>query len=137
MRSLTRRAFLAAALTLAVAACASNKYRTSSEQEQTTLTVRNDNFLEHNIYLLYGGQRIRLGTARSNATTKFVIPPQYVFGVTALQFLADPIGASRTPVSDQISVSPGDEVQLIIPPNTSPLNWSAIRRAPIGSSRHG
>jgi hypothetical protein len=39
-----------------------------------------------------------------------------VFGGTALQFLADPIGARATPVSDRVSVSPGDEVQLIIPP---------------------
>jgi hypothetical protein len=130
MRSLTRRAFLAAALTVAAAACASNKSRPLNQQEQTTLLVRNDNFLEHNIYLVYGGQRIRLGTARSNATTKFVIPSQYVFGVTALQFLADPIGGTRTPVSDQISVSPGDEIQLIIPPTSSPLGWSALRRKP-------
>ncbi len=70
------------------------------------------------IYLLQGGggTRIRLGTANGNSTSTFTIPQQYVFGVSSLQFLADPVGGTRTPVSDQIQVSPGDQVRLIIPP---------------------
>ena len=31
-------------------------------------------------------------------------------------FLADPIGSTRTPVTNEISVTPGDEVVLTIPP---------------------
>jgi len=123
MFSVTRSTVLAASLALSFAACASNKYsQRQQDQAPTTLVVRNDNFLEHNVYLLYGGQRIRIGTARSNTTSKFVIPPQYVFGVTSLQFLLDPIGSRATPVTDQVSVSPGDEVDITIPavPNYRP-----------------
>ena len=116
MHSLTRSTVLAAGLALSFAACATNKYSQQQQsQAPTTLVVRNDNFLEHNVYLLYGGERIRIGTARSNMTTKFVIPPQYVFGVTSLQFLLDPIGSRAMPVTDKVAVSPGDEVDITIP----------------------
>ena len=47
----------------------------------------------------------------------FVIPSNLIFGSTPLRFMADPIGRSRTPVSQEITVSPGDEVLLTIPPS--------------------
>jgi len=130
MHSLTRRAFLAASLIAAFAGCSSARYQPRDPQPATTLIVRNDNYLEHTIFLLYGSQRIRLGTARSNTTTKLVIPPQYVFGVSTLQFLADPIGSRTTPVSDKISVSPGDEVELIIPPISRMMSVRRDARPP-------
>ena len=34
----------------------------------------------------------------------------------AFDFLADPIGSNRTPVSDEITVQPGDQVRLVLPP---------------------
>lgn len=85
------------------------------EAEQTTLSVRNDNYLDHTIYIIAGSQRTRLGTARGLTTSRFVIPSHFVFGPVALQFLADPIGSRVTPISERVSVAPGDEVQLIIP----------------------
>ncbi len=119
MRRLTGRVLGLAALGASLAACASNRYRNPEGQEVTTLVVNNQNWLEHNIYLLYGGQRIRLGTARSETRTRLVIPAQYVFGATSLQFLADPIGSRVEPISDKIVVSPGDEVELTIPPSVT------------------
>lgn len=103
-------------LSIAPGGCASKQSATTTNEarEQTTLVVKNDSYLDHNIYLLQGGQRIRIGTARGLASSRFTIPPQYVFGVSALQFLADPIGGNVTPVSERINVSPGDEVQLQI-----------------------
>jgi hypothetical protein len=80
----------------------------------TVLLVRNDNYLDHNIYLLEGGQRIRLGTARGLTTSRFRIPSRYIFGVSVLQFLADPIGGTIAPVSERLNVSPGDEITLVI-----------------------
>lgn len=103
-------------LSVALGGCASKQSSTTTNapQEQTTLVVKNDSYLDHNIYLLQGSQRIRIGTARGLTSSRFTIPPQYVFGVTSLQFLADPIGGSVTPVSERINVSAGDEVQLQI-----------------------
>jgi hypothetical protein len=105
----------AAGLSLMSAGCATTRTRGGADQERTTLLVQNDNYLDHNIYLLNGAERIRLGTARGLTSTKFVIPPQFVFGVAQLQFLADPIGSRVQPVSERVNVSAGDEVQLRIP----------------------
>ena len=101
-------------LSVALTGCASRRSATYTTEEPTVLVVRNDSYLDHNIYLLQGSQRVRMGTARGLATTRFTIPRQYVFGVSVLQFLADPIGGSVTPVSERINVSPGDEVHLQI-----------------------
>lgn len=101
-------------LSIALTGCASRRGPSSTPDEQTILVVRNDSYLDHNIYLLNGSQRVRMGTARGLATSRFTIPRQYVFGVSVLQFLADPIGGNVTPVSERINVSPGDEVHLVI-----------------------
>lgn len=81
----------------------------------TILRVENQAFLDMNIYLVQSSQRIRLGTATGNTTTKFTIPKGLLFGATSLAFYADPIGGRRTPITQEITVSPGDEVVLTIP----------------------
>ena len=101
-------------LSVALTGCASRRSATVNTEEQTILVVRNDSYLDHNVYLLQGSQRIRMGTARGLSTSRFTIPRQYVFGVSVLQFLADPIGGNVTPVSERINVAPGDEVHLMI-----------------------
>ena len=102
-------------LSLALAGCGGKRNATTTTpDEQTVLVVKNDSYLDHNVYLLQGLQRVRMGTARGLATSKFTIPRQYVFGASSLQFLADPIGSNVTPISERITVSPGDEVHLVI-----------------------
>ncbi len=104
-------------LTTVAAGCSKSKGGSAIDQPRTTLTVDNQNFLDFTIYLIAGGQRVRLGMAGGNHKSRFVIPSQYVFGATTLQFQADPIGGNRAPVSYPLTVSPGDEIELIIPPN--------------------
>jgi hypothetical protein len=82
----------------------------------TKLRVENQAFLDHNIYVYRSSQRIRLGTANGNSTTRMTIPQNLIFGATPLRFQADPIGGNRASTSEEITVSPGDEVTLIIPP---------------------
>jgi hypothetical protein len=101
-------------LSIALFACAGRRSASTTTEAETVLVVKNDNYLDHNVYLLQGLQRVRLGTARGLATTRFTIPRQYVFGVSSLQFLADPIGGNVTPVSERVSVASGDEVHLTI-----------------------
>ncbi|MEO7454901.1 MAG: hypothetical protein ABIY52_01470 [Gemmatimonadaceae bacterium] len=84
----------------------------------TSIKVENQAFLDMTIYVYRSSQRIRLGVATGNSTAKFIIPASLLFGSTPLRFQADPIGRNRQPISQEISVSPGDEVQLIIPPGT-------------------
>lgn len=111
----SRRQFL----TLSAAFLAACAYRRNpaGAQDETTLLVDNQAVLDMNIYVLRGSERIRLGTAGGLKTTLLRIPPQLIFGATALRFLADPVGSNRTPVSDEIIVSAGDQVTLRIPPS--------------------
>jgi hypothetical protein len=87
-------------------------------QAPTRLRVDNQAFLDMTIYVYRNSQRVRLGTATGNSVTRLTIPANMIFGSTPLRFQADPIGGNRTPISSEITVSPGDEVVLTIPPNT-------------------
>jgi hypothetical protein len=44
------------------------------------------------------------------------IPDHLIFGLTSLRFLADPLAAQGSPVSNEIVISPGEEITLTIPP---------------------
>lgn len=89
---------------------------TPTAQARTTVTVENRSFLDHNVFVLRGGQRVRLGLVTGNSSQTFTIPSNLVFGVTSLSFLVDPVGGARQPVSNELPVSAGDAIQLIIPP---------------------
>jgi hypothetical protein len=113
----TRRYFLVAMLGLAVSACGGKKGGSAPvPQPRTSVRVENQGFSDMTIYAIRSGQRVRLGNAPGNSTTTFTIPSNLIFGATPLRFLADPIGSNRTPVSDEITVQPGDQVRLVLPP---------------------
>ena len=101
------------------AACSGNTKEDEAAEPipPTYVKVENRAYLDMTIYVYRSSQRIRLGIANGNSTTKMLIPSNLIFGSTPLRFQADPIGASRQPTSQEISVSPGDEVQLLIPPS--------------------
>ena len=113
----TRRHFIVAMLGLALVACGGSKSRSApAPQPRTTVRVENQGFSDMTIYAIRSGQRVRLGVAPGNSPTTFTIPANLIFGATPLRFLADPIGSNRTPVSDEITVQPGDQVRLVLPP---------------------
>ncbi|HEY7567546.1 MAG TPA: hypothetical protein VH762_08230 [Gemmatimonadaceae bacterium] len=115
MRMLLTVAVVAGSVSMS--ACGGARQGPRGTDPPTMLQVDNQRFLDMNIYLITsGGARIRLGTATGNSSTTMRIPATYVFGGTDLRFLADPIGAQSTPVSQSITVFPGDNVKLIIPP---------------------
>lgn len=84
---------------------------------ETTIRVENRNWLDMTIYVVRGSQRTRLGTVTGNSTRVLKIPQGIVFATTSLRFLADPVGARRTPISQEIQVREGDQVVLTIPPS--------------------
>jgi hypothetical protein len=115
------RAAALALLALGAALPATGCYRkggasAQEDERPTTLRVRNQGFLDVNVYAVRGSQRVRLGTVTGNSTQVLRIPPFLLNGITPLRFIADPIGNQRTPTSDEIVVTPGDEVQRFIPP---------------------
>ena len=84
-RSLFSMLFIGMMATLPACASKSAANTDSPANSETTLVVRNDSYLDYNIYLVQGSQRVRLGTARGLATSRLRIPSQYVFGVSVLQ----------------------------------------------------
>jgi hypothetical protein len=82
---------------------------------KTMVRVDNQNLTDMTIYVYQSTHRIRLGRARGNSVTNLMIPSSIVSGVTQLRFYAEPMGNSRGAISDPIPVSPGDQVDFLIP----------------------
>jgi hypothetical protein len=85
-------------------------------QQQTTIDVQNDGFNDMTVHVISGGARTRLGIAPGNKTTTFTIPAYLVSSTTFLRFVCDPIGGDQLPVTEEIDVSPGDQLVLIVNP---------------------
>ena len=102
---------------VAIAACA-GRSRTAEpgSESPTILEVENRGFADMVIYAVTGSQRFRLGLATGNSSKSFPLPSSLVRGSGPIRFLADPIGGTRTPVSEEMVVQPGDVVTLTIPP---------------------
>lgn len=82
----------------------------------TTIDIENHDFNDMTVYVLVNGARTRLGIAAGHQTTVLTIPRYLVNGTTYLRFVADPIGGTRTPVSEEIDVSTGDALVMVINP---------------------
>lgn len=108
---------IAVGIVLVAAACTTRSPRQASPRGGAVLEVQNDGTMDMTIYAWgIGASRSRLGTAVAHRRSWFPIPPELIFGMTPLQFQADPIGRGRRPISQEIMVEPGDTVVLYIPP---------------------
>jgi hypothetical protein len=115
MKVLRKALVLAACLVMP--ACASSGANAGTDmRDPAVIVVDNRALLDHTIYVLRGSQRVRLGVATGLRKTRLTIPSSVVLGATSLRFMADPIGSTRNPVSEEINISPGDEIGLTIPP---------------------
>ena len=84
--------------------------------ETVTVRVENQSGDDMTIYLWRSAQRMRLGSVSVGQTQTFRIPKTIVHGVTTLRFEADPLGRRRNSISEEISVHPGEEIVLRLPP---------------------
>jgi hypothetical protein len=100
-----------------LAACGGRQQNSAPDPNNAAMVqVENRGFADMVIYAVSSGTRVRLGLATGNSTKSFTIPPALIRGAGPLRFLADPIGGSRSPITEDILVSPGDVVSLTIPP---------------------
>src|SRR6476660_5529524 len=116
MRFLLRSFSLGAVLILSAGCAGGNQRPAPNPDAPAVLQVENRGFADMVIYAVSGSQRLRLGLATGNSTKSFTIPASLVRIGGPLRFLADPVGGTRTPVSDEMVVQPGDVVTLTIPP---------------------
>jgi hypothetical protein len=99
---------------ISLSSCTTTRRAGDQVEPKTLVRVENRNFLDMKIYILRGAERIRIGTVTGNSTEVLVIPQYLVVNAGLIRFLADPIGGNQTPISQEISVRPGQEVELII-----------------------
>lgn len=121
--NLTKLAGLAVVVTmLATVAACNHTARPGRDdngmQSETRVRVENQAFSDMNVYVLStSGGRQRLGTVTGNTTQEFVIPAYIVGPANSVRFLCEPIGSNRAPISNSLSIQPGQTVTLTIPPN--------------------
>jgi hypothetical protein len=102
-------------LALFVVACVPFGQRAEREDvPPTTVEVDNQGFLDANIYVMRGAQRIRLGTVPGASRRVLTIPSHLIFGGTPISFRAEPIGSRAAPISQEIVVFEGDQVRLVL-----------------------
>lgn len=107
---------MVAGLAFLAAACGPRNTEVGAMDAPAMVEVDNRAFLDATVYVLRSGQRIRLGTATGSSRTTFMLPRGLLNGATQLSFLMDFVGSSRSPVSEDITVLPGDTVMLVVPP---------------------
>lgn len=104
-------------MALALAACSHNQAETGIiPNERTVLKIDNQSFNDMKIYVIQGGQRIRVGTANGKNTAAFKLPKSVISGFTTIRIEAVPIGANGHSISEEITITPGDELELRITP---------------------
>jgi hypothetical protein len=110
------RAFPLLLFALAAAACHRGAVAPIDPRAEVAVTVENQNFLDMNVFLIRGGQRIRLGTVPGLSSRILMVRPDLIGYGTELQFEVHPIGGRSNPISETITVHPGDVIHLTIPP---------------------
>ena len=87
-----------------------------SPDAPTLVRVENRTSEDMTIYVLKSGQRLRLGTVNVGQTQTFKLAKPIVTGMTTLRFVADPIGGRINSISEEISLTPGQEIVLRLGP---------------------
>lgn len=101
---------------VATAGCAARAGTQADAQPRATLRVDNQSTNEMTMYVRRGAARVRLGVARALGVTVLRIPTDVVGFGALLRFEGDPLAGRGNPLSEEISVAPGDSVQIVIPP---------------------
>ena len=101
---------------LVLAACSHPQSSPRAEPVRTYLVIDNQSFVDHRVFVMNGSSRMRVGFAPGKQLTKMTIPASVVTGAHMLVFVAEPMGGDRPARSEEIYVSQGDEVRLMIPP---------------------
>jgi hypothetical protein len=86
-------------------------------RSETAVRVVNQSYLDMNVYVVRGGQRLRIGTVTGLTTQIFILRPDMIGPALDVQFEVHPIGGRGNPRSERITAHPGDVIELTIPPS--------------------
>ena len=103
-----------AGLMIGTGACATHHGSgTAQPPERVAVTVKNTNWMDMDVFAVRGSTRSRVGSVTGLTTATFGVPANFApDGV--LQFMVDPVGSEATYMTEKISVSPGQRVELTI-----------------------
>jgi hypothetical protein len=106
------RLVLVSAACFASMGCASSLHTPGGVTRGAQLVVHNSNTRDVNLYVMNGTMRVRIGTARSMATSQLTIPAVYLTRPDGVVLLADPIGSAATYTFPAMQVAINDRVEL-------------------------
>ncbi|HEY6807490.1 MAG TPA: hypothetical protein VI160_01785 [Gemmatimonadales bacterium] len=104
-------------LGLALAACHGRTAAPVNPRAEVAVNVDNQNFADMDVFIIRGGQRIRLGMVPGLTSRILMVRPDLIGYGAEVQFELHPIGGRGNPLSETISVRPGDVIHLTIPPS--------------------
>lgn len=104
-------------LGLALGACHGHTAAPLNPRAEVAVNVDNQNFADMDVFIIREGQRIRLGMVPGLTTRILMVRPDLIGYGAEVQFELHPIGGRGNPLSETISVRPGDVIHLTIPPN--------------------
>jgi len=82
---------------------------------ETTLTVKNQNWLDMRVFMVRNGLRVPLGTVTSMSERTFEVPEAALGGGGfGARVVADPIGSRRGWVSESLNFFPGDQLEVTL-----------------------
>lgn len=119
--------FAAMMTTMAATACS----RTGEEAGEVVpanavgLTVRNNNYLDMDVYTVVNGVSTRVGTVTGSTTRSFVLDPSVALQ-SGIRIVASPIGGNGRASSGSLVVAPGQTIEFDI--GTILSNSSAVIR---------
>ena len=88
----------------------------SRKNGKTIIEVENTSEDDTVVYAFQGLRVQRLGTVSGMTIRQLVIPPEFLFDEAALRFSVYPVGTRSGSVSDEVSVTSGEKLNLFIPP---------------------
>lgn len=115
MRALKTGALVAALGMATLAGCVTGS-KTAPQEAPTFVRVENQAMADATVYVWQSSARVRLGIVNSLSTQTLRIPSSQIFGPTPLRFQLDFLAGNRTPLTESITVVPGDTVVLQVPP---------------------
>ena len=117
MRKLLFIALIGMASVSATACRSSNAYDPDVPMDRRVLlSVKNDNFLDMDVYALSSGLATRIGTATGLSTARFAINPA-LWEAGDFRVIAAPIGGNGRASTGALSVHSGDQIDFTIGSN--------------------
>jgi hypothetical protein len=118
MRAPVWSAPLCVAVALGAIACRGRPSAPPNPRAEVAVTVDNQNFLDMDVFIVRtSGERIRIGMVSGLTSRILMVRPEVIGNSTELRFEVHPIGGAANPISETVTVRPGDVIHLTIPPS--------------------